>query len=229
MRIAAETAKGKLIFMEQNPQHTPIEILRGQVRDYQVDRTGCCECCGFMEPGLVAWRAEDETYVHCEECFHQSRPEIALDTRAVYMPELSMQAFSHYARVLSWLTFAARADMLGGHDFSKGTLPAGFVTGAAWKAPMKWKSLSEGLVDRYAGKAAKADLLRAKRAFDLIDSRLQKTAEDIGSNASSDVWLAVGAEAFRRDYRPMAEGTATQRIRSWGSEGFTFRLLANRK
>lgn len=199
------------------------------MRDYQIDRTGCCDCCGFMEPGLVAWRHEDEINVHCEECLLQIHPEVAPTASAVHMPELSMKAFSHYARVLSWLTFAARAGTLHGHDFAGGTLPAAFSTGESWKAPMRWASLAEGLSDRYADSATKDDLLRTKRSFELVDGRLKHTAETFGSVDCDKVRRAVGEEVFRREYRPMAEGIAIGRIRSWGSEGCTFRLLSNRK
>lgn len=106
-----------------------IEILMGSKRDYHVDRTGRCCGCGFMELGLVCYDDGAGVFVKCEECLNQDFPERMDDLLAVFKPELSRQGFSHYVRLLGWLTFAARVDRLNGHDFSNGTLPRDFETG----------------------------------------------------------------------------------------------------
>jgi hypothetical protein len=166
-------------------EHSPMtfEILSGTTSDFHVERVGACECCGFMEQGLVCWKTGQDVHVECEECLHQAAPDNFPELRAVFMPELSHKAFSNYVRVLAWLTFAARVDRLHGHDFAKGTLPRRFATGEAWNAQFRWASLAEGLEDRYAGHVARAGLRQARDAFAFISLRIRNTETARGSSS----------------------------------------------
>lgn len=203
-----------------------IEILSGSKRDYHVDRIGQCCRCGFMEPGLVCYDDGTITSVECAECLHQSFPERLPDLIAVFLPELSKQAFSHYLRMLGWTTFAARVDRINGHDFSGGTLPPAFVAGDGWEAPLRWHSVAQGLDDRYAGHVSRDGLQLARNAFSFVSLRLGKTEALHASCNASDVRRKVGTAAFDRDYRVMSSSIPTERIRTWGSTGSTFRLVA---
>jgi hypothetical protein len=204
------------------------EIIFGTTRDYHVDRAGCCSKCGFMEQNLVCWDDGREIHVECEECVHQTAPDGFPELMAVFLPELPPKAFSNYVRVLAWLTFAARVDRLDGHDFRTGNLPLRFIRGNGWSAPIRWRSITEGLADRYAGDVAKAGLRQAREAFAFVSSRIKRTEAEFGSASVAAVRAAVGDLAFERDYRPMSVGVPTDRIRSWGNPGSTFQLLAAR-
>lgn len=205
-----------------------ITYLTGTAREMQIDRAGGCRFCGFMEEGLHCYTYCGETVVQCQECFIQTDFDHAGDVQAVYLPELQPRAFSTYVRTLAWLTFAARADRLAGHDFVEGTLPACFSGEGAWSSAMRWTSLSEGLADPYAGAASKAGLRQARDAFLFVASRIEMTKGMHGTTSPAPIRAAVGDEVFFRDYRRMAAGVPTGRIRSWGRPGSTFRLLAAR-
>jgi hypothetical protein len=144
----------------------------------------------------------------------------------VYLPEMPHKAFSHYLRTLAFVTFAARADALGGHDFSNGTVPPSFRKPEAWDAPTKWKTLAEGLDGNETDHRSAKDLAFAKSSFDFLKRRLEYTVTKHGAMTWKRMVDFVGWETFDRDYRLMAPGIGIDRIRSWGRSGSSFRVLA---
>lgn len=204
-----------------------IELIHGTERQRLIDHESCCSLCGFMEDGLIAWRdGEGHASVHCAECLTQTGKTDDNGLQMVYLPEMSNKAFSHYLRTLAFVTFAARAGEIGGHDFSQGTVPPSFRSPDAWDAPTKWKTLAEGLYDSEADPRSVRDLAFAKGAFDFLKRRLEYTANKHGAMTWKLMVDFVGWETFDRDYRLMAPGIGIDRIRSWGRSGSSFRVLS---
>jgi hypothetical protein len=210
------------------------DFLEGPERERQIDLGGGgCHCCGFMEEGLIVHReADGATLVSCRECFDQFEVTPSSENLVVYLPEMPPPAFSHYVRVLAFLTFAARADIIAGHDFSTGTLPETFNVARVprlsgpngWLAPLRWKTLSEGLQAERDDDLTTSDLAFAKRSFGFLKSRIEH-AKGLLSGSSFVERQKADPDGAKRDYRIMAPGIDLDRIRSWGKPGSSFRLL----
>lgn len=207
-------------------------LLHGAERDFHVDRQGACSCCGFMERGLIAWKDTDgEVFVNCEECAiqHTEVMKSGGNVVAVFLPEMPKSAFSHYLRVLAWVTFAARADAISGHDFSLGALPLAFATPDVWKGATRWASLTAGLEDSSVDPVSVSDLRKARKAFAFLKERLAYTQARYTTDDPMSIIEKVGEEAFDRDFRKMSHATNIVRIRSWGEPSSSFRALARRQ
>nr|WP_250807484.1 hypothetical protein [Neorhizobium tomejilense] len=190
---------------------------------------GYCHCCGFMEDGLVACRDIDgRVTVSCQECYDQASAEFHPGLVVAYLPEMPRSAFSHYVRMLAFLTFAARADAINGHDFSDGSLPPRFRRPEGWAAPLKWRTLSEGLKCSEADHQSLKDLAHARRAFEFLKSRIEYANHKDGSTPFADM-LATDAYRAKRDYRMLAPGIGLDRIRSWGRPGSSFRIIGRQE
>lgn len=205
-----------------------IRTFTGAERDRRVARAGCCNRCGFQEENLVAWACAVREGVHCEECLANEVADSSEGTRIVYLPEMSVEAFSSYVRVLAWASFAARAELMHGHDFASGALPAAFSHPSSWAAKLRWKTISEGLEDISASTVSRGDLQKVAEASSFLVGRIEHTSRRYPYKSADEAVSALGDESFARSFRVLKQGIPVKRIRSWGAPGSTFFMLANR-
>lgn len=203
-----------------------IKRIEGEDRERYLDHHGCaCRTCGFTEDGLVVLQNEcGDISVHCVECLDQTEQPESSDLMMVSLPEMPVAAFSHYVRMLAFVTFAAKVGALDNHDFSSGSLPPRFRTSEAWTLPIRFKTLAEGLELSDIDPNTKRDLAFAKRAFDFLKGRIEYTERLHGNATLSDMIKTKGTEV-KSTFRAMAPGIEIDRIRSWGNPGSSFRLI----
>lgn len=205
-----------------------VKLLTGIERETRVARSGCCHRCGFQEPGLIAWSAPGREGVHCEECAAHEAPLYPEGATIVFLPEMSVEAFSHYVRVLAWASFAARAALLEGHDFTSGRLPSAFAESTTWDTPVRWRSLAEGANEQTPGSVVAGDMSKVTEASRFMLDRIEYTSRRHRFPSIETARNELGAQRFSQEFRIISPGIALKRIRSWGRAGSTFHLLAGR-
>jgi hypothetical protein len=202
-----------------------IKILTGPERDRQIVMAGCCMRCGFREPLLVAWKDAERKGVHCEECIAHEPGYKAEGARAIYLPEMSVEAFANYVRVLSWASFAARAELLRGHDFTAGTLPVCFAEPSTWNKEVRWKTLAQGIADVSTHAIIKDDLKKVAEASKFLLERLEYTERRYPIHHPV---VPREDDNFQRDFKVLRPGISMRRVRAWGAPGSTFFMLASK-
>lgn len=206
------------------------ERLEGEERDHYLDHNGCaCGVCGFTEDALIVIRAKDgQTSVRCVECLDQTEHPESEDLALVYLPEMPISAFSHYVRMLAFVTFAAKVDGLDRHDFSDGTLPPRFRTSEGWGLPIRFRTLKEGIDASNAAPPTIRDLEFARRSFEFLKSRIEY-AKAVHGALPLSMMLKNDSKGPASSYRAVAPGIAIPRIRSWGNPGSSFRMIGKTK
>lgn len=201
-----------------------IQFANESTRSEVTIRKYCCEECRFEDRHLVVWKDSDtaEFSVHCKECFlnvspaHNSGDACA----TIYLPEMSVAAFSIFCRVLQLTTFKIAVD----HQANE-PLPHLVANESFWRAQIAEPSLRTRLNDHRSPPSTVKSIRKVLSAVEVLNLRAEATKRKFGSTDRQELETFVGLQTLKNQFRTINHAIDLPRLRSWGATPASLRCF----